>query len=154
MNTASRIALIWGTVCFLLLYSTLPADVIIAWQVFRQYDPPASQLMVYWGTKLLPALVPLGCFLLLGHRVRNNKSLTLLLPFSVWLACQFIIAGFFYVVAVKSGSLPPYSEGLLSFVLRILNIEWLTNSLVSALIVVACSYAFWREQCFRLKGQP
>jgi hypothetical protein len=146
MNIALRAALIWGGVCFLLLYRTLPAEVVILWQVFQQYAPPASLLIVYWGTQMLPALVPLGCFLLLRYRVGSNKSLTLLMPFGIWLVSQFIIAGIFYAVAVKSGNLPPYSESFLSIMRWALTIEWLGNLLVSALTIMACSYAFWREQ--------
>ncbi|MEB7586415.1 hypothetical protein NGC36_14155 [Serratia rubidaea] len=145
MNKLTRSALVWGGLCALLLYRTLPADAIMSWQMFRQYGVPVSQLAANGLVQLLPALVPLGCFFALRANAAERRPAVLTLPVAAWLACHVLLITLLYTIAVKSGGVPPYSEGLSAMMLRMLNIGWLSNVLVAALTIVACGYAFWRE---------
>ncbi|CAE1150253.1 hypothetical protein ACWA06_06180 [Serratia rhizosphaerae] len=145
MNKSTKAALVWGGLCAILLYRTLPAGVMMSWQVFRQYDIPVMQLVVSVLMPLLPALAPLGCFLALRTTAAERWLAVVILPMVAWLASHVILIVLFYFIAVKSGNVPPYSEGLSAMMLRMLNIGWLSSMLVVALTIAACGYAFWRE---------
>lgn len=146
MSLLRRSALIWGGVCFLLLYRTFPADIITSWQLTQHYDIPASPLL--WGgiIQVVLALLPMACFLWLGSGCMVYGELSVLfIPFLAWLSGQFLIAYGIYVWAVKSDRVLPYEQGFLNIAEKMMSFDWLFNVLVSAIIIVTCSYAFYRE---------
>ncbi|MBP2170248.1 hypothetical protein J2125_003440 [Erwinia toletana] len=145
MKNALRAPLVWGIVCFLLLYRTLPADMIMSWQISQQYNVPLSSLLLNGLTQLLPALTPLACFVWLVRHLSTGLWLALIAPVVAWFAIQLIIAAVFYFVAVKSGNIPPYAEGFVTALRRMLNLHWASAMVVSVLTIMACSYACWRE---------
>ncbi|MCU5774072.1 hypothetical protein N5923_05745 [Erwiniaceae bacterium BAC15a-03b] len=145
MKNALRAPLVWGIVCFLLLYRTLPADMIMSWQISQQYSVPLSNLLLTILSQLLPALTPLACFVWLVRHLSTGLWLALIAPVVAWFAIQLIIAAVFYFVAVKSGSIPPYEEGFVTVLRRMLDIQWIAAMLVTVLTIMASSYACWRE---------
>ena len=92
MNKSTRTALVWGGLCALLLYRTLPADAIMSWQMFRQYGVPVSQLAANGLVQLLPALVPLGCFFALRANAAERRLAVLTLPVVAWLSNVLVAA--------------------------------------------------------------
>ncbi|EKN5910193.1 TPA: hypothetical protein RM800_001380 [Yersinia enterocolitica] len=145
MDNYFRPAMVWGSVCFLLLYRTFPLDIIIWGKLYQQYDISMLQLIASFSAQALPALMPLMCFLLMISRATHNKVIILTVPFTAWLISKFIITGVFYFISLKTSNIPPYSEGFLRLVERMLTVDWFTDLLVFMLTIMVCSYAFWRE---------
>ncbi|MFQ6250582.1 hypothetical protein [Yersinia enterocolitica] len=96
MDNYFRPAMVWGSVCFLLLYRTFPLDIIIWGKLYQQYDISMLQLIASFSAQALPALMPLMCFLLMISRATRNKVIILTVPFTAWLISKFIITGVFY----------------------------------------------------------
>jgi len=138
-------ALIWGTVCFLLLYCTLPSDFAQWWQVHQQFGVPMLQLLANSMIAVIPALMPLVCYVILSERVSSNKGVILVIPVMAWLIAKLVILGVLYFIAAKTGDMPLYAEGFFSLVGRIVTPHWLINALAYILTIMASSYAFWRE---------
>ncbi len=141
----SRAALIWGLVCLSLLYNGLPSELILSWMMHTQQSVPLSHLLLNVATHLLPSLMPLFCFIIFTHS-NLRKRFILSIPFVIWLASHFIIATVFYFSLVKSGNAPLYIEKLSTSLWRMIDIYWSLRTLSSAVVIIVCSYAFWREQ--------
>jgi|SRR5471030_485567 hypothetical protein len=147
INSVLRAALVWGFVCFLLLYRTFPVDIVVSWQVLQQYDLPIWQLIATYTTSILPALVPLGCFVLLARNAKGNKFYVISMPFIAWVITRCLLVVILWIITFKISNQPPYSGGLQNIVTRqIVTMYWTSHTLVSALIIMVCSYAFWRER--------
>lgn len=144
MDKALRVALVWGIVCFLLLYCTLPADVVMSWRMRQQFGVPWGQLITGASVKLIPDLIPLLCFVCLAHRIANNK-LWLFVPAVGWLIGKFAVVGILYFIALKIANVPHYAEGYFSLLRRVITVDWLIQVSVFVLAIIACSYAWWRE---------
>ncbi len=145
MTKLFRIPLIWGLLCFALLYRTFPSDVIYSWQTYYQYQGYYSQLLVSLILQLVPSLLPLVCFIVFYKKKIMLKSIVLFTPFLLWLASKLVIAVVIYGIALKTGSIDFISESLSSIIKRLYTLDWLLASLTYGLTIVACSYAYWRE---------
>jgi len=145
MGKLFRIPLVWGLLCFALLYRTFPADVIYSWQAYYQYQGHYSQLLVSWILQLVPPLLPLLCFIVFYKKKITLKGIVLFTPFLLWLASKLLIAVIIYGIALKVGSIDFISENLSSIIKRLYTLDWFLASLTYGLTIVACSYAFWRE---------
>jgi hypothetical protein len=147
MNTRLRAALVWGFVCFLLLYRTLLAEIVLSWQVLQQYDVPAWQLVVTYTANILPALIPLGCFLWLTHKANFSKFYALTLPFIAWLIGSFLLVAILWLITFNISNPPPFSGGFIPMLTQqIATIYWSSRTLTAAVIILVCGYAFWRER--------
>ena len=140
-----RAALIWGLVCLYLLYNGLPSELILSWMIHTQQSVPISHLLLNVATHLLPALMPLFCFIIFTHNTLRKRFI-LSVPFIIWLASHFIITAVLYFSIVKSGNSPLYIEKLSAIWWRMIDTYWSLRTLGSAVVIVTCSYAFWREQ--------
>ncbi|OTG63552.1 hypothetical protein B9T25_13740 [Acinetobacter sp. ANC 4470] len=134
-------------VCFLLLYRTFPSDVVILGQVSQQYGIPIWQPVVTFMANILLALVPLGCFLLLVHKTNVSKFYTITIPFIVWFISQFFLMIIVLIITFKMSKEPLYTGELQNIITnQLVNMHWFSNILISALIIMVCGYAFWRER--------
>jgi hypothetical protein len=141
----TSVAPIWGGLCFILLYRTLPADLVLSVQLMHQYGIPVSQMAIGWLVTALPALMPLLCFIALTRRGQTALWTWLVLPPIAWLLCQFaltIIAG---IVITRFGLAPPWSETLSDLLFRLAVRLWSVHVLTVLLTTLACGYACWRE---------
>lgn len=139
------LALIWGGLCFILLYRTLPAELVLSAQVMHQYGIPVSQMAVGWLVTALPALMPLLCFIALVRRRQAALWPWLVLPPVAWLLIQFALAVGAGTVMVRAGLTPPWSETVSDLVFRLAMRLWSVHALTVLLTTLACSYACWRE---------
>lgn len=147
INNTLKSAIIWGAVSFLLLYRTFPSDVTLWWNVLTQWNIPVWQLIVTWATGIIPALIPLMCFILLSSNKKLGGGYIILLPFIAWLFGRFILVIIIWFVTFKISNEPPYSGGFQNTIVPQIGIMyWNSHTLVSALIIITCSYAFWRER--------
>ncbi len=147
MSATFRIAVVWGFICFLLLYRTLLSEVILSWQVLQQYDIPVWQLFVSYASNILPALIPLGCFVWLTHKATFSKMSALTLPLAGWLIGRFVVIVLLWIITVKISNPPPYTEGLHNIIIdHLIQVYGSVNTLTSALVIMVCAYAFWRER--------
>lgn len=147
MYTKYKVAAIWGLVCFLLLYRTLLAEMILSWQVIQHYEIPGWQLFVSYATNIVPDLLPLGCFILLTRNANFSKINSIVLPLIAWLIGRFVVVSVMWIITFKISNPPPFSGGLQNMVSEYLvNLFWSINTLTSALIILVCGYAFWRER--------
>lgn len=145
-TTSLKVAVTWGIVCFILLYRTFPVDAVLWWEVLNQWDIPVWQQIATWASNILPALIPLGCFILLKRKRRRSKPYTIIIPFVAWSMGRFILTVMLWTITFKINHAPPYSESIQTVLVQQMEIMYLTpHTLVSALIIMTCGYAFWRE---------
>lgn len=150
VNNTLKPAIIWGGVSFLLLYRTFPSDVTLWWNVLTQWNFPVWQLMVTWAASILPALIPLMCFILLNNKQQCSRKYIILMPFIAWLIGRFILVVIIWMITFKISNEPTYSGGFQNTIVHQIGIMyWNSQTLVSALIIITCSYAFWRERKLR-----
>ncbi|HBZ15577.1 MULTISPECIES: hypothetical protein [Pantoea] len=151
MNTKLRAALVWGVVCFLLLYRTLLTEIVLSWQVLQQYDVPIWQLVVTYSANIVPACIPLACFVWLTRKAHFTWGFALTLPFIAWLIGSCFVVTILWMITANITSAPPYSAGPAQMITQqIVKLYWTSRTLTAALIILVCSYAFWRE-CRLLK---
>lgn len=147
MNTKFRIALVWGVICFLLLYRTLLAEVILSWQVLQEYDIPNWQLFTSYASNLLPSLIPLVCFLWLTQNNHFSKIISFTLPLAAWLIGRFIINAILWLITLEISYPPLFSVGFQHiYTYQLVQMYWSLNTLTSVMIILICGYAFWRER--------
>ncbi|EBG0215823.1 hypothetical protein H9V85_004953 [Salmonella enterica subsp. enterica serovar Louisiana] len=148
---AFKAPVIWGVVCFLLLYPTFPTELNVWWEALQQWDIPVWQQIVTWSSGILPALIPLGIMLMLQvRRPRCSKNYTIIIPFVAWLIGRSVLVVILWVITFKISNEPPYSGGFQNIIVnQIVMMFWNLHTLVSALIIITCSYAFWRECSFQ-----
>jgi len=147
VNNTLKPAIIWGLVSFFLLNRTFPSDVTLWWSVLTHWNVPAWQLMVTWATSILPALIPLICFILLNFSKKYGDGYIILIPFIAWLIGRLLLVVVIWVITFKISNEPSYSGGFQNNIIHQIGVMyWNSHTLVSALIINACSYAFWRER--------
>ncbi|MBS3046414.1 hypothetical protein [Enterobacter mori] len=147
VNRIFKPTVIWGFVCFLLLYRTFPTDIVSWWDVLTQWNVPVWEQVVMWSARILPALIPMGCFILLNNKQKYGVKYVISIPFFAWLFGRFILVVVLWLITFKMTNEPAYSGGLQNIVLRQIETMYLnSHTLVSALIIITCSYAFWRER--------
>ncbi|ERK09413.1 hypothetical protein L579_1195 [Pantoea sp. AS-PWVM4] len=144
MNNALRAALVWGVVCFLLLYCALPVDIAMSWQMRQQFGVPWVQLIAVNSIQIIPAMIPLLCFVCLMNRIANRK-LWLLVPAVGWFIGKLVVLGVLYIFALKIANVPLYAEGYFSMLRRVITAEWLVKASALVLAIITCSYAWRRE---------
>ena len=145
-NNSLKPAIIWGLVSLLLLNRTFPSDVTLWWSVLTQWNIPAWQLMVTWATSIIPSLIQLICFTLLNFSKKNDSGYIILMTFIAWLIGRFILVVVIWIITFKIRNEPHYSGGFLNNIInQIVIIYWNSHTLISALIIITCSYAFCRE---------
>lgn len=150
----SKRALTWGGLCFILLYRTFPADVVLWWDVLQQWDIPVWQQMVTYTSDTVPALIPLGCFMLLARKPQCDKVYTVIMPFIAWVAGRFVLMIMLGLITFRISHAPLYLGGFQHLLAKqIVTMYWTSHTLVSALIIMACGHAFWRERQIRYQ-QP
>lgn len=153
LTTPLRTATIWGFLCFLLLYRTFPAEVIYSWQALRLWDMPLWHQLVIHATSILPALLPLIGFIVLTRGTKPDKARALVIPLMAWLLGRLLLTVAIWLITFKISSEPPFSGGFHNIVTnQLVMMYWSPNTLVSALIIVVCSYACWRERRFQQGG--
>lgn len=124
VNNTFKPAIIWGCVSFLLLYRTFPSDVTLWWNVLTQWNVPVWQLMVTWATRILPALIPLACFILLNHRKKQGGGYIISMPFIAWLIGRFILVVITWMITFKISDKPPYSGGFQNTIVDQIGIKY------------------------------
>ena len=139
--------IVWGGVCFLLLYRTFPEDVDLWWDVISQWNVPVWQQIVTWSTGILPSLIPICCYIYIKKMQISKKLITVSLPLIFWLLGRFILVAVLWIITFKLGHQPPYSNTWTTiFSQQLVHMYLTSHILVSALTIVTCSYAFWREK--------
>lgn len=143
-----NIPIVWGCVCFLLLYTTFPNDLIYAWLFYSEYKSSYSQIIAQWILQIAPPLIPLITFIFFHKAEVKSKAIVTLTPFLLWVIGRFIVAMIIYFVSVKAGNIDITSEKYISIVKKIYDSEWFFRSITYGITIIACSYAFWRERKF------
>lgn len=70
--------------------------------------------------------------------------------FVAWLIGRSVLVVILWVITFKISNEPPYSGGFQNIIVnQIVMMFWNLHTLVSALIIITCSYAFWRECSFQ-----
>ncbi|WMU72298.1 hypothetical protein OQ483_20415 [Enterobacter bugandensis] len=146
MTHRYRIALVWGLVCFSLLYRAFPSEIFLSLKVLQQWQIPVWEQIVHYSMGILPALTPLLYFLFLTHRGKFTKGHAFMMPLIAWIAFRFALICVLWLITFKISKPPLYSEGFMDIVsTQIVRMFWNANVLDSALVILVCSYAFWRE---------
>lgn len=145
MLNSFKAPIIWGCLCFLLIYRTFPYDIIYSWLSYYNYKISYFQIISQWALQITPPLIPLIVFTIFHKVGVKNKAIVILTPFLLWVVGKFIVAVIIYFISVKVGSIDIASEKFPAIIKRIYNTEWFFVSITYGITIIACSYAFWRE---------
>ncbi|MDO6407451.1 hypothetical protein [Pantoea phytobeneficialis] len=110
----------------------------------QQFGVPWVQLIAVNSIQIIPAMIPLLCFVCLRNRIANRK-LWLLVPAVGWFIGKLVVLGVLYIFALKIANVPLYAEGYFSMLRRVITAEWLVKASALVLAIIACSYAWRRE---------